>query len=98
MFGIQLPIHFIKTLGFESQHLIQKYTKKSSVASHVILKFEMVYCIYYIQNFVGDEVTSFEKLREFQSVLPLSLTDPVVAEQKLKKIQVKNFPFHKLLF
>jgi hypothetical protein len=39
--------------------------------------------------FLGDEVTTFEQLRDFQSVLPLSLTDPILAQQKLKKIQVK---------
>ncbi|KAK4012263.1 phospholipase D1 isoform X1 [Daphnia magna] len=34
-----------------------------------------------------DEVTSFEELREYQSVLPLSLTEPSIAQQKLQKIK-----------
>lgn len=49
----------------------------------------------YFQKFVtklvhnaGDEVTSFEELREYQSVLPLSLTEPSIAQQKLQKIKV----------
>jgi hypothetical protein len=65
--------------------------KTSSVAYHVtseVQKFELHIQIYYIQIYLGDEVTTFEKLKEFQSVLPLSLTDPIVAQQKLQKLQV----------
>lgn len=38
----------------------------------------------------GDEVTSFAKLREYQSCLPLAMTEPSAAEQKLLQIQVCN--------
>ena len=38
-----------------------------------------------------DDVTSFAQLREFQSQLPLAFTEPAVAQQKLKQIQVSIF-------
>ena len=63
--------------------------KKFSTVFHVRYQAVKHHRLYHSHLFLGDEVTTFEQLRDFQSVLPLSLTDPILAQQKLKKIQVK---------
>lgn len=48
----------------------------------------MRHYLLFLNSLTGDEVTSFSKLKEFQSHLPMAMTEPFVAQERLTVIQV----------